>query len=211
MFAWSAALLALAPVLPHQAVVPIHTLDDWAVQRAPSAVEPKFGPGIFSSASLPKWQEMISRHHSQLSEDRETWDRIVSELRSMEHRSLVQAVNEKVNEAVYVSDQNSWGVADHWGTPLELFSRGGDCEDFAIAKYLLLRELGVSAAQMQIGVTKDHAVLIVHTSEGPVVLDNQRAAIRPAKAHLAKRIVFTVNEVKWTVNMTGGQHLFASI
>ncbi|WP_237707120.1 transglutaminase-like cysteine peptidase [Pseudoalteromonas sp. BSi20652] len=37
-----------------------------------------------------------------------------------------------------------WKQNDYWTTPLETLGRGlGDCEDYAIAKYISLRALGV--------------------------------------------------------------------
>ena len=48
-----------------------------------------------------------------------------------------------------------WGVMDYWETPAEFFQKSGDCEDFAIAKYFALRDLGFPASQMRIVVLKD--------------------------------------------------------
>ena len=50
--------------------------------------------------------------------------------------------------------------------------RGGDCEDYAVAKYFLLRELGFPAEDMRVLVTYDrsvrahHAVLAVRREDG---------------------------------------------
>ena len=52
------------------------------------------------------------------------------------------AVNDYVNRVRYRDDRVNWGLRDYWAAPREFFARGGDCEDFAIAKYLSLRALG---------------------------------------------------------------------
>ena len=46
---------------------------------------------------------------------------------------------------LFEDDDQHWHQADYWATPIEtLASNGGDCEDFSIAKYFTLRELGVA-------------------------------------------------------------------
>lgn len=92
-------------------------------------------------------------------------------------------VNRSVNAAVrYVSDYEQHGVADLWSSPLATLATGqGDCEDYAIAKYMLLRELGVAEADLKLllvrdnAVRQDHAVLGVRVDGRWLVLDNRRA------------------------------------
>ncbi len=98
----------------------------------------------------------------------------------LSERELLDLVNRKVNGAMrYREDRALWGVGDHWATPVEMARKGaGDCEDFAIAKYWLLRSLGVADDKLQMVVLQDtrrqlfHAVLVVHTASGAYVLDN---------------------------------------
>ena len=93
---------------------------------------------------------------------------------------MLDLVNRTVNSTLtYRSDRAIWGVGDHWATPVEVARKGaGDCEDFAIAKYWLLRSLGVADERLQMVVLQDtrrqlfHAVLVVHTVAGAYVLDN---------------------------------------
>jgi predicted transglutaminase-like cysteine proteinase len=57
--------------------------------------------------------------------------------------ALLQKVNDFFNKIPYLTDQEHWGVPDYWATPAEMVaSWGGDCEDYAIAKYMSLKELG---------------------------------------------------------------------
>lgn len=102
-------------------------------------------------------------------------------------------VNSFFNEIPSVTDLQHWRRQDYWATPLELLaSNGGDCEDFAIAKYFTLRELGVPDERLKIAYVKArlapggqsiaHMVLTYYpTPEAePLVLDNLVSTIQPA-------------------------------
>ena len=59
----------------------------------------------------------------------------------------------------------------------------GDCEDYALTKRSELIKKGVPAGALRMAVVKTrsgigHAVLVVHTSRGDLVLDNRRSSIR---------------------------------
>jgi predicted transglutaminase-like cysteine proteinase len=161
-----------------------------------------------SAARLPaagKWQTARSRDYTGLFEA----DCISSGLRGcdtnfarqlrgvadqasgLSERDLLDLVNRKVNGAMrYREDRAIWGAGDYWSTPSEMALKGaGDCEDFAIAKYWLLRSLGVADSQLQMVVLQDtrrrlfHAVLVVHTAAGAYVLDNVSNRLQPDTAY----------------------------
>jgi len=112
----------------------------------------------------------------------------------------IELVNRAVNRAAYSTDVARLGRADVWGTPLELFAGGGDCEDFAIAKYVSLRELGIAADRLRIVVVQDrarsvaHAVLTVDTGVDVLVLDNARDAVLSERLLGAYLPIYAVNE-----------------
>ncbi len=95
--------------------------------------------------------------------------------------ALAQKVNRQVNSAVHeVSDRNQYGVEEYWALPS---GRGGDCEDFALMKKMVLMKQGVPASQLMIATVLDrhrapHAVLVLRTGSGDLVLDNLRGQIR---------------------------------
>jgi len=106
----------------------------------------------------------------------------------------LQNVNLFFNAVPSVTDQQHWRKTDYWATPLELLaSNGGDCEDFAIAKYFTLRELGVPDERLKITYVKArlanggqsiaHMVLTYYPTPDaePLVLDNLVSAIKPAR------------------------------
>lgn len=107
---------------------------------------------------------------------------IADNVRSLSDRARIDRVNAMVNNAVrYVSDYAQHGVADRWTAPLATFAAGqGDCEDYAIAKYALLREAGVAENDLRLllvkdrAVRQDHAVLAVRLDARWLVLDNRR-------------------------------------
>lgn len=84
-------------------------------------------------------------------------------------------VNNLVNAAVVpMTDQDLYKVAEYWAYPVGF----GDCEDFALAKRKALIDLGWSASTLLITVVREadgggHAVLMVRTDRGDLVLDNQ--------------------------------------
>lgn len=104
----------------------------------------------------------------------------------------LELVNQFLNQVIFVSDLDHWGKEDYWATPVEtLASNGGDCEDFAIAKYFTLLEMGVPISRLQITYVKAlnwnpinqaHMVLTYYPTPGaiPLVLDNLIPEIRSA-------------------------------
>jgi predicted transglutaminase-like cysteine proteinase len=106
---------------------------------------------------------------------------IVAEAKKMQGRAQLELVNDRVNAAIrYTSDYEQYGVADRWSPPLESFTTGrGDCEDYAIAKYALMRELGVADRDLHVllvrdnAVHLDHAVLAVRNDGHWLILDNR--------------------------------------
>ncbi len=92
----------------------------------------------------------------------------------------IAGVNKLVNEVPYVTDQKQFGLQDVWAAPHDFFLKGGDCEDFALAKFGALAHLGIHPDDMYImGLynrhTQDaHASLGVKLGSSLLVLDNMR-------------------------------------
>jgi predicted transglutaminase-like cysteine proteinase len=101
----------------------------------------------------------------------------------------LQTVNSYFNRIPFVSDQSHWSAEDYWATPAEtVSSNGGDCEDFSIAKYFLLKEAGIPIERLRITYVKAvklnqaHMVLAYYAAPGaePLILDNLEDRVRPA-------------------------------
>ena len=115
----------------------------------------------------------------------------------------IRAVNRQMNEAPYITDIRNWGIDDYWATPLQFLDRDGDCEDYAISKYMSLRALGVPVESMRVAVVQDlnldtaHAVLVVYVGGKGYVLDNQIEQVVSQAEIYHYRPYYTVNENAW--------------
>tara|TARA_R110002095_G_scaffold80630_1_gene69345 strand:- start:3532 stop:4563 length:1032 start_codon:yes stop_codon:yes gene_type:complete len=163
--------------------------------------------------AFTKWTEMFDRFDRELSNSKS--DRIVNDLKIQlsQYKSdsiydMAQNVNAMMNKQKYIVDSKNWGKSDYWATPIEFMTRGGDCEDFAIAKYVAMRVLGVPENRMRIAIVQDqkknmpHAILIVYSEKGAVVLDNQIKEIRYAKSIHHYKPIFSINRQAWWLHTT---------
>src|SRR6185436_8692069 len=67
----------------------------------------------------------------------------------------LQTVNAYFNRIPFLADSTHWAAEDYWATPAEtVASNGGDCEDYSIAKYFLLKEFGVPVERLRITYVK---------------------------------------------------------
>ncbi len=106
---------------------------------------------------------------------------IVTQGRARDGLARIGVINRAVNMAIEpMSDMAQWGVPDRWSPPLETFTSGrGDCEDYAIAKYVALTAAGVSAQDVKLVVVRniaaneDHAVVAVRNDGDWIILDNR--------------------------------------
>ena len=119
------------------------------------------------------------------------WDKLIKQNQSKSEPEKLRLVNDFFNRIRYVSDLEHWGVEDFWATPAELLaSNGGDCEDYAIAKYFTLVAMHVDPNKLKITYVKArvnnkmiaHMVLTYYTQPNavPLVLDSLNKQIRPA-------------------------------
>lgn len=111
------------------------------------------------------------------------WDALIAELAGAAPMTRVGEVNRFVNAVRYVDDRRNWGMDDRWAAPAEFFARGGDCEDFALAKFVSLSRLGFSRDRLRMVLAQDrrkrvdHAFLVVYLGGEALVLDNQIEAV----------------------------------
>lgn len=128
------------------------------------------------------------------------WREAVAGLRGADPLTQLSAINRFANDIVpYRSDQRVYRREDHWAAPLQMLRQAGDCEDFAILKFVSLMDLGFSNDQMRIAVVHDtvrdlpHAVLVVELADGAYVLDNQFDEILPLDGVGRYRPYYSVN------------------
>jgi len=92
-----------------------------------------------------------SIYGTEASEDVAKWRQLVAELQSEDLDEKLYQINRFFNRFDFVDDLVHWQQKDYWATPIEFISTGaGDCEDYTIAKYFSLIELGVPEQQLRL-------------------------------------------------------------
>src|SRR6266403_293682 len=110
---------------------------------------------------------------------------IVDHARAREGRARLGEINRAINLAIHpMSDLAQYGEIDVWSSPLVTFATGsGDCEDYAIAKFVALRQAGISPDDLRIVIMRDtirdedHAVVAARLDGHWLTLDNRRMAM----------------------------------
>jgi predicted transglutaminase-like cysteine proteinase len=131
------------------------------------------------------------------------WRQLLRDIADSDPTAQLEAVNSFMNRAPYVTDPVNYGVPDYWATPLQFMNKDGDCEDYAIAKFMSLRQLGFRNGQMRVAVVDDlnlgiaHAILVVYLDGRAFVLDNQIARVVPAEIVRHYRPIYSINEDAW--------------
>lgn len=171
-----------------------------------------------------KWRAALNRYSKEVAANAKTkcspgdqmnicnyadWIKFLDTLKDKSPLVQLNEVNNRMNKAKYVTDKANWGKKDYWATPGEFMARFGDCEDYAILKYLSLRRLGWKENSLRVVAVKDlnlkvgHAVLIVlfkHPKTGkilPLLLDNQIKKIANATKVRHYQPVFSLNKYFW--------------
>ncbi|MCP4118077.1 MAG: transglutaminase [Desulfobacteraceae bacterium] len=121
--------------------------------------------------------------------------------------TMVIEVNRFYNQLEYRSDIKTWKKKDYWASRLEFLGKGqGDCEDFAVAKYLTMMQLGIPGKKLFLTYVKAigypeaaHLVVSYYKAPGtiPFVLDNYNKRILPAtrRKDLVPVYSFTANDL----------------
>jgi len=174
--------------------------------------------GMFSLSGLPLalgvdfdrlQQVLVSRFGADRAPLLLDWQRMLGEGRKAQEMDKLGRVNNFINQRIAFDDDMSvWGQNDYWATPLETFGKGrGDCEDFAIAKYYSLIDLGIPINKLRLVYVKAtqtgpagsflqaHMVLAYYAtpSADPLVLDNLNPLILPASRRSDLSPIFSFN------------------
>ncbi|MGB8274742.1 MAG: transglutaminase-like cysteine peptidase [Alphaproteobacteria bacterium] len=167
-------------------------------------------------ATFPKWLGVVERYGEERSGENgpcpantmvscrlPEWSAFLGTLRGEDSLAQLQNVNHYVNNHPYVLDPVNYHVPDYWATPKQFLDIDGDCEDYAIAKYYSLRELGFDKDEMRVVVLQDlnlqlpHAILVVYLDAKAYVLDNQIPEVVSAEIIHHYRPYYSINEDHW--------------
>ncbi|MCC7258363.1 MAG: transglutaminase-like cysteine peptidase [Gammaproteobacteria bacterium] len=168
--------------------------------------------------TFPQWLQALERHlrddlrDGDCSEPRlnrchmSRWLTFLGGLRGRPVAEQLREVNRYANEMDYVLDFENYRVEDYWAIPREFLGNGGDCEDYAIAKYFSLRWLGFPGGDLRIVIVQDtnlrapHAVLAVGRGPEILVLDNQVREVIPHRQVVHYAPVYSINQQGWWIH-----------
>lgn len=178
-----------------------------------------FGTREISSTKLEKFQKwlgVLDRYQDEAPNELATcqvtasepchtakWRIFLNKLQGLPPTDQLQYVNKYLNQYAYILDPVNYGKKDYWATPKQFMYRTGDCEDYAISKYVSLLHLGWDKGQMRIVVLQDlnlgipHAILVVYLGEQALVLDNQIPQVIEASRIRHYKPIFSINEDRW--------------
>ncbi|MGH7014982.1 MAG: transglutaminase-like cysteine peptidase [Stellaceae bacterium] len=193
-----------------QPVVPL-------IQATPEAQQTLFPPQIIYSSNLSffsRWTGVESRFAMQQQSGacvtaadgtcaEVQWDAFIDDLKSRPLVDRVEHANEYLNAIHYVPATENWGSPAYWETPFEFLARGGQCQDYAISKYLALKASGVPDQDLRVAVVhdlqsnEDHAILIVTINGQDFVLDNQTTTVDPLQDVTRYSAYYAINDTGW--------------
>ncbi|AWB66971.1 hypothetical protein C2869_11215 [Saccharobesus litoralis] len=142
------------------------------------------------------------------------WRNIVDTSQGLTDKQKLEKVNRFFNLFDFVNDIDHWGKEDYWATPIEFIgTKAGDCEDFSVAKYFTLLELGVPIEKLRLTYVKAvklnqfHMVLAYYPKPKsiPMILDNIDGKIKPAHKRKDLIPIFSFNGQKLWLNKQKGK------
>lgn len=186
-------LLLSAGIFWHTNSAETATLADLATGAQNRRTDALLGYDEFPShnfSALPQWERII--HYMQDKEPSFTLcltdydacltdnDRLLSDFinknKNLPVIERVRATNNYFNQWQYTTDQDNYYLSEYWSTPDEFLQKSGDCEDYAIIKYFVLRHMGVDDSQMRIVTVFDsirsigHAVLAFYLTDNDIII-----------------------------------------
>lgn len=153
--------------------------------------------------SEQEWIDSVASFYGERAGKRvSAWRDIISDSKSLPEAKKLENINNFFNQLYFVNDISLWGKEDYWATPLEfLGSNAGDCEDFSIAKYFSLIELGIDDKKLRLVYVKAlelnqfHMVVAYYEtpSSEPVLLDNIKGEILIASKRTDLKPIYSFN------------------
>jgi predicted transglutaminase-like cysteine proteinase len=183
-----------------------------AAEAAARSYPNLFGTKETHSSNLvlfKKWRDSVQRYVGEQKAcppglcDAKRWRDIIAGLRTQGRMQQLDSINTAMNKFPYILDEVNWGAPDYWETPFEFLRRSGDCEDYAISKFMALRAAGLADEDMRVVVLRDlnlklgHAVLVVYVDDKAYILDNQIKKIVPADSIRHYQPIYSINEEGW--------------
>ena len=145
-----------------------------------------------SFKALPQWARVLKKSKAEVkllnacannaasckTPQQKSWRKIIQSAKSMSRRQKLDTVNKFFNRWPYKLDSEVYGVSEYWASPNQFMRTSGDCEDYSIAKFYALKQLGFRDNEMRIVILKDsirgigHAVLAIYEKNDILILDS---------------------------------------
>ena len=177
---------------------------------------------LADASALPAWHHTLERHENeresivQCLADEVACEGRLESLRlvilkgtALDPDDQLRLVNRYINKRRYrrdraqvapsVAEGGQARLRNQWSSLMEFLRRGGDCEDYATAKYFLLREMGYPADDMRVVVSYDrsvrehHAVLAIRRPDDSSWLLEIDNTIRKSRQY-GYRFIYAINE-----------------
>lgn len=157
-----------------------------------------------AESHLPTWQT-VNASTAALSSQTPSSQAALPALTTISSMPLLRAANNLANQVPYLDDLSHWEQEEYWATPAEFVSsHGGDCEDFAIAKYFSLIAAGMPPQRLRMvyvralfqGRIVNHMVLAYYETPtaDPLILDNIQPQVTAASRRPDLVPVFSFND-----------------
>ena len=169
----------------------------------------------------PRWQRVLEAERAASSfnaqgkgmnsTDAAQWREMLKQAKNAPETQKLRLINGFFNQWRPKDDAAAWQAPEYWATPGEfIHNRGGDCEDYAIAKYFALRYLGFPPERLRLTTIRQvsaegkpvpllHAVLVAQSSGNWFVLDNNarpKMSIMPHTQYKGRFVpLFSMNEL----------------
>lgn len=148
-----------------------------------------------------------SRYGADVARQISDWRGLLGQVQAEPEKDKLARINQFFNRRIrWVEDAELWQQEDYWATLLETMAKGaGDCEDFAIAKYVSLLIAGVQENKLRLTYVRlqreadtppiAHMILAYYPEPGaePLILDNLDSEIRPASRRPDLTPVYSFN------------------
>jgi len=157
----------------------------------------------FDSRTIHK---LKNKYGSNVYKRLKVWDEMLLKAKNAKTLNKLKYVNDFFNRVRYITDIKHWRVIDYWATPFEFIgTAGGDCEDYAIAKYFALIKLGIPENKLRISYVKllrrgtrfeqAHMVLLYYhkPNSTPIVLDNVNRRLKLVSQRKDLKLVYSFN------------------
>jgi predicted transglutaminase-like cysteine proteinase len=203
-----------------------------ALGFGPGAAEARTYPKIFGTGELPSknwavhntvvmnFQSMLQRWQNGAPCASNTctskpWSALVAQVKAAgDTMAQIKEANRLMNDPAqhpYIEDINNWGKTEYWATAFQFLKKSGDCEDFSIAKYMLLKAAGIPIENMRIVAVRirslgglGHAILVVYQGNRALVLDNRVAPVMDESLVRGEfQPAISLNEQFWWVHLPG--------